>query len=321
MHLTLNETNMVTKAEKIFFIVAGLIIVALVFFWRDIPGLIGGKKTVLAAEIKKGKKEKRKEGRPEQAVNTGQTDAGVTILKRWDLPAELREVSAIAYVDPKRFACVQDEEGSLYIFNTETNQIERKFRFAGKGDFEGLTLAESTAYVLRSDGVIFEIDNYNSDQAGVKQHATHLTAANDCEGLVWDKKQNRLLVTVKNAEGKAHSPIYSFDLKAGKMAEQPAFTIDFNHAVFEKSGKKKDRRIRPSAIGIHPSTGELYVLEGTNPKLLIMDQNATPQKLVVLDKADFAQPEGLTFSPAGDLFISNEGVKSSGNILQVAAKP
>ena len=323
MHSTLNEQDMVTRVEKIFFIVAGLIILAMLFFWRDISDLMAGsRKTGVTVESKKETKEKRKEDQPEKAAGAGQTDGSeIAIRKRWDLPSELREVSGIAYIDARRFACIQDEEGSLYIFNTETNQIERKLRFAGKGDFEDLALAENTAYVLRSDGVIFEIDDYNSDQPGIKKYTTHLTAANDCEGLVWDKKQNRLLVTVKNAGSKEQSPVYSFDLAEKKMAEQPAFTIDFDDPVFEKAAKKKDRRIRPSAIGIHPTTGDLYVLEGTSPKLLILDQKAAPQKLVVLDKADFPQPEGLSFSPAGDLFISNEGGKSSGTILHVATKP
>lgn len=50
--------------------------------------------------------------------------------------------------------------------------------------------------------------------------------------------------------------------------------------------------------------------------LLIMDYSGTIKKLYQLGK-DFAQPKGITFSPQGEIFISNEGTKQSGNILKV----
>ncbi len=50
--------------------------------------------------------------------------------------------------------------------------------------------------------------------------------------------------------------------------------------------------------------------------LLIMDYSGTIKKLYQLGK-DFAQPKGITFSPQGEIFISNEGTKQPGNILKV----
>ena len=50
--------------------------------------------------------------------------------------------------------------------------------------------------------------------------------------------------------------------------------------------------------------------------LLIMDYSGTIKKFYQLGK-DFAQPKGITFSPQGEIFISNEGTKQSGNILKV----
>lgn len=311
---------MVTKPEKIFFAAIILIIIALPFFWRDIAALFGGaEKTTLAAAHSKKEKKKKVADANDAGGGGGPVSQsnGLSILQRWELPAELTEISALAYVGPNRFACVQDEEGSLFFFNTGTGKVEQKVPFAGPGDYEGLAIAGNTAYVLRSDGVIFGIADYTGKKPSVAEYKTGLTAENDCEGLAWDKERNRLLVTVKKSGEKNQMPVYGFDLASKKMEAKPVLTIAFDNGLFAESGKKKDRGIRPSEINIHPTTGEIYVLEGTNPKLLVMDKDAQPKQLLQLDKELFPQPEGLTFSPSGDLFLSNEGGKGRGTILEV----
>lgn len=75
----------------------------------------------------------------------------------------------------------------------------------------------------------------------------------------------------------------------------------------------------PSAIGIHPATRGIYITDGPGARLLVMDASGNIESLHQLGK-DFAQPEGLTFSPRGELFISNEGTKQPGNILKVEIK-
>ena len=73
--------------------------------------------------------------------------ADVEITTAWLLPEELTEVSGITWVDSVRFACVQDELGKVYIFNSRTNTVERSFTFGPKGDYEGIALAGSALYV------------------------------------------------------------------------------------------------------------------------------------------------------------------------------
>ena len=79
--------------------------------------------------------------------------------------------------------------------------------------------------------------------------------------------------------------------------------------------------MNPSGISIHPLNGDMYIIDGRDPKLLIMDAAGTIKKLYLLNTKQFLQPEGITFSTAGDLFISNEGTKQPGNILQVKIDP
>ena len=50
---------------------------------------------------------------------------------------------------------------------------------------------------------------------------------------------------------------------------------------------------------------------------MVINSTNDVKTFMELDKNDFLQPEGITFSPTGEMFISNEGVKDPGNILKV----
>ena len=65
----------------------------------------------------------------------------------------------------------------------------------------------------------------------------------------------------------------------------------------------------------------MYIIDGRNQQLLIMDGVGNIKKLYGLNSKEFAQPEGITFNTAGDLFIANEGAKQPGNIVQVKIDP
>lgn len=259
-------------------------------------------------------KEKHKENKKELA------DSGVDILKKHEVPSVLREISALVYLDNHRFACVQDELGTIYIYNTLAGTIEKEIPFAEAGDFEGLAIVNQTAYALRSDGQIFEVKNYNSGKPSVRSFETHLTAEQNTEGLCYDAKNNRLLVAIKGNEQQtdAYKGIYSFSLATYKMDTSPVFKIDLSNPVFaDFKTKKAGKEMQPSAIAIHPKTGDLYITEGAKPKLLVLDKEGNFKALKSLGK-DFYKPEGICFSPEGNAYISNEGKKDPGNILEVA---
>ncbi len=244
----------------------------------------------------------------------------VKVLTTWLLPDDLLEVSGISWLDQERFACVQDELGKVFIFNTRLNKIDREIAFGPNGDYEGVAVAGDALYVLRADGVIYGIDNYSGSKPRVKTYKIPLTKKEDSESLAFDKKNNRLLVAVKASDTQSadHKGIYAFDLRTKVMARRPVYKIALNDPIFNEvnNGKPKNS-ISPSDIDIHPITGDIYILEGTKPKLLIMNQKGVMLSLHELKGSDFRQPEGLSFSPDGKMYISNEGNKSAGNILQV----
>jgi uncharacterized protein YjiK len=241
---------------------------------------------------------------------------GFKITGKWELPSELKEVSGIAFIDENRFACIQDELGTIFIYNILSDEIEKKIQFAKPGDYEDITLIGSTAYVVRSDGKLFEVD-LSDKKTPVKEYKTPLTVKNDIEGLCFDRNNNRLLLTTKEevSGNKNYKGIYSFDLTKKTLLPEPVYKIDLTHKVFT-SGAKRNKIIKPSAIAIHPATGEIFITDGPNSRLLIMNSSGKIVKLLVLG-SDFEQPEGITFSPDGELFISNEGNKKPANILKL----
>ncbi|MDT0648199.1 hypothetical protein RM545_16010 [Zunongwangia sp. F260] len=79
--------------------------------------------------------------------------------------------------------------------------------------------------------------------------------------------------------------------------------------------KKLSKVMSPSDLSIHPVNGKIYVLEGIHPKILIMSSNGDAEKIIKLSKKEFNQPKGITFSPSGKTYISNEGEPA--NIMEI----
>ncbi|MGV3585390.1 MAG: hypothetical protein ACO1OF_00165 [Adhaeribacter sp.] len=265
----------------------------------------------------KTKKEQKKNKTKEVA------STAVEVVKKWDLPEILLEVSGITYLGNNQFACVQDEDGVIFIYNTVANKIERSITFGAAGDYEGIAVVGRTAYVVRSDGKIYEVDNLDTKSPKVTEHDTPLTAANNVEGLTYDAKQNRLLLAIKGAEAgsQTYKGVYAFNLSTKKMAAQPLFKIDLNDTNLKNNaGKKLNNALQPSEIAVHPKNGNIYLTEGANPQLFILSPTGKILARHKLDDQVFNQPEGITFSPAGEMYISNEGKKEPGNILQVRLK-
>ena len=149
-------------------------------------------------------------------------------------------------------------------------------------------------------------------------HTTHLTEKQDVEGLCYDKKNNRLLLSIKEEEAdtKDYKGIYAFDLSTKKLSADPIHKIDLKHSIWNDV-KDKDK-IKPADLDVHPSTGDIYILDGPDPKILVMGADGSKKNLYFLNTDEFAQPEGISFTNTGDLYISNEGKKGTGNILKVS---
>jgi len=254
--------------------------------------------------------------------------------QQYVLPDELREVSGIALFDKNTIICIQDEKGKLFFYDLIQKKITKQVKFWDDGDFEDITISNNRIYAIRSDGLIVEIENFTSKETvnGTK-HWTPLSLKNDCEGICYDSLTNSLLIALKELTGKKESEnlpgfkaIYSFDLNTKTLSEKPAFLIEVSTLEIpdkHPSKSKKDPaeiKFKPSAVAIHPKTDEIYVLASVGKMLIVLNRKGEVIHKTGLDKKLYPQPEGITFSPDGTLFISNEGGEGVATLLRFKMK-
>jgi uncharacterized protein YjiK len=235
------------------------------------------------------------------------------------MPNCLTEISGICWVDDEKIACVQDNQGTIFIYNISSGNIENQIQFADSGDFEAITKTDGAYYVMRSDGHIFEIHTSLKNTV-INQYHISIDKTNDIEGLYYDGTKKRFLIVNRqpNLQAPTQQSIYGFDLSTKKMIDKPIYEIDLSSIVIIKeSDKEKIEVFLPSDIAIHPITSDIYLTDGIHSSILIIDATGKIKSFIKLDKNDFPKPEGLTFSPKGDIFISSEGIKQNGFIAKV----
>ena len=260
----------------------------------------------------------------------------------WQLPAELREISGLAFSGDSTLAAVQDEDAKIYLLSSSSGKLLNVYNFGKKGDYEGITMVGSTAWAVKSNGELFRVEQFSEARPVVTKYTTPLSAANNVEGLVYDRETNSLLLACKGKPGlkngekyEGFKAIYSFGLDELKLNTTPKYLIDlsvieafrsqgtireFYIKTTKKSGLISDALFfEPSGIAIHPQNNHLYVISHTAKLLLVLNREGEIIHIQRLDPSLFNQPEGICFSPDGTLFISNEGGKGQGSVLKFKA--
>jgi uncharacterized protein YjiK len=256
-------------------------------------------------------------------------------VRQITLPAELREVSGLAYLDSLHLAAVQDEQGKLFVLNAYTGAIVSETRFEKNDDYEGIEHVGDQLWILRSDGTLFEVANWQTDTPRTTKYKTALTAANDTEGLAYDAAGHRLLIACKESAGpgrKHERAIYAFDLGARQLVETPAYVLPLR--LVDEAGRADDVNqvlraflapvgdlsdFKPSALAVHPTTGDLYLLSSVRKVIVVLHPDGTPAALWPLPEALYRQPEGLAFAPDGTLFIASEAAGTVPFLLAITA--
>lgn len=252
----------------------------------------------------------------EQVTAAGQIEYDLARpAKSWTLPDELKEISGNAWVDANHLLVIEDLHPVLYLLRLENDKavIEKKIPFAPIGDkkfdIEDVTLAGNTAYALWSHGVLYKIDNWQTNPQ-VKELSTDLDKANNTEGLCVDPVSHNLLIACKNEAGmgdekKSDRAIYLFDIQKEKLQKDPFLVIEkkeFKTLI----GEKID--FFPSAVAVHPSSHEVYLLSTKENKCMVKySYDGKIQAFESINKDLMPQPEGICFGPDGTLFISTEG--------------
>jgi len=223
------------------------------------------------------------------------------------LPGYLDEISGLAYYakDKSTFA-INDEKGWLYkIFLSDKMPIQ-KWKYAAGDDFEDLVLYDSTFYVLQSTGMLLAVRFKGTDSVDVTEYDLGLEGKNEFEILYLDTVAKRLVMICKDCERDDKNSLssFAFDLVSKKFSKNPAFVIDVRK-IEALMGEKKVK-FKPSAAGVHPLTGKLYIISSINKVVVVANPEGVPEKVHRINPKLYKQPEGLTFTPEGHLLISNE---------------
>jgi uncharacterized protein YjiK len=244
--------------------------------------------------------------------------------ERFSLPDELREISDICTIHTNSLACIQDEKGILYTYDIKKGMVISKDSFYVDNDYEGVAVVKKDVFVLRSDGVILEIQGGVKKGTSVKIHTTQIGAKNN-EGLCYDKKNNRLLISSKSRntnDTRDKRMVYAFDLAKNELLPDPVVEINIPEIkayLVNKYGLldsvANSIRIRPSAIAIHPITGKLYIISATGFLLCVYNEGHFEQA-EMLDPTLFNKAEGISFLKNGDMLISNEGQSGKATLLR-----
>lgn len=222
-----------------------------------------------------------------------------------NLPIELDEISGIAYYekDTSVFAII-DEDGLLFKIPIKDPSKTKKWVFDKPRDYEDIILKDSAFYVLVSNGDVvslhFEGDSIHtqkskfSDISGKK--------LNEFESIFLDS--NRIIIMCKECETDKKEKISFFWYNDSLQNYQAYKSLELA-PVAEKLDKNKVA-LKPSAAAINPVTKELYIISAIHKMLLIIDNKGQIKEMYNLNPKIYKQPEGIAFTPAGDLIISNE---------------
>jgi hypothetical protein len=235
------------------------------------------------------------------------------------MPKALKEISGIQYKDETNIVCVEDNKGIIYFYNPRKEKITDEIIFNGKGDYEDLVTLNEDYYILRSDGFIYK------KTAGKNsiEYKIELGATNNPEGMCLDKRNNRILIACKDKGGNDltfyQKAVYSFSLQNYTLSQNPVLVIDIknlNLGEEQKHLQKDLENFSPSGIAINPISGHIYIISARGNILLVLEEKGEIIFVKKLPPKVFSQPEGICFSPSGDLIISNEGKDGPGTILR-----
>ena len=223
------------------------------------------------------------------------------------LPPALDEISGIVYYPKDRSVlAINDEIGWLYKVFLRDSRHLTKWKYSKGADFEDLVLVDSTFYVLKSNGGLIQFKVISPEQVETKEFPYPFEGKNEFEILYHDSLSKQLVLLCKDCEmdNKNSLTAVAFHLDSLKFSSTPPYII--NVREIENLLEEKKFRFKPSAAAIHPVTKELFIVSSVNKVLVVADRRGRPKKVFKINPKLFKQPEGITFSPHGDMLVSNE---------------
>jgi hypothetical protein len=223
----------------------------------------------------------------------------------------LLEISGICYLPDGRVAAHNDEKGVLFIVNFGNGEHET-IQFSGKGDYEDVTQYRDAYYILESNGDLHKVGAappYTADKFKFED-----VKKIEFEALYVDSVADRLVMLTKNHRSAFRGILaYGFDLKTQQFIPEPLYRIPMADILSKMQDNAAE--CKASGAAVHPVENKVYVIASLGKAMLVCSLQGKVEQVFKLNPAHFPQPEGITFAPNGDMYISNEGLQGKATIL------
>jgi len=230
----------------------------------------------------------------------------------------LREISGIVLnPDEQHIVAINDEDGKVFLVDVHADQPYPTWKFAKGGDYEDLVYTGKEWLVMKSNGMMYQVHGLFTDSTSSTHFRFPEPGKREFESAYFDPQRNSVVIICKSCEEdkkQGTTSAYQFDMGTMAYHSEPVFKLDVKEIA--KLAKTPVKNFKPSAAAIHPIEKRLYIVASVNSLLVITDLQGKVQEAYNLKRTLFPQPEGLSFAPNGDMYISNEGGETLANILK-----
>lgn len=240
------------------------------------------------------------------------TPRGYNITKpqTMNLGTRLDEISGICWVSDSIILANNDESGRIFAINImEPGNLDyTNVKFGEKDDYEDIVKVDSAIYLLVATGKIVRVMNYQDETNIQAETVAELPGVeNEFESLYYDKDINSLVMVCKDCHREKNKirSAYRYDLSSNKLIDSPYYQIQMDQ--IRKITDDAEADFRPSAASINPMDKKVYLVSSIGKLMVVVNpKTGKVEQAFGISALLFPQPEGITFSDKGDMFISNE---------------
>ena len=247
----------------------------------------------------------------------------LTEPQRFRVRESMQEISGIQlFPDERHIFAINDEQGKIFRIDLAADKPYPTTKFDRSGDYEDLVYTPKGWLVLKSNGTLYQVHDTFTDSVVSTSYHFSKKGKQEFESVYLDTSSNSVILVCKQCEedkGQRATSAYRFRLDNMTFDDDPAYRIDVNE--IGKLAGIDMKNFRPSAAAIHPKEHRLYILSSVNQMLVITGLDGKVQEVYNLKHKLFEQPEGLSFAPNGDMYISNEAGEGIADILKFSYKP
>ena len=252
-------------------------------------------------------------------------DFAAAPASRVELPAELSEISGLAYTGDSRLLAQGDESAVIWEIGWPRGRLVKRFGIGGesgprRGDFEDIQVVGGRIYLVTSSGQLVVGQEGSDGQTTPVLGATRgLKAGCEVEGMSWDAGSKAMLLlckTVHSRRWKNQVVVLAVSPETGRFEAEPRLAVP-EKELHRVTGQKG---FAGSALVRHPRTGTYILLAGHQRAIAEVDSTGTVLGGAPLAAGRHRQPEGIAIASDGTLLISDEAAGKAATITGYASR-